>query len=294
MKSRPVASSFVAGGRRNIVGQEKPADPISKRVIVYRLSAMGAVTVRRGIEYRAGAAGGLAMDIYYPPDAKPGSPLPFVIFVLGYSDAGAEARLGCKFKDMGAYTSWARLVAASGLAVVTYGTFEPAADLPALLEFLGEKAASLGLDAGKIGLWACSGNVPMALAALMGADGRRYTCAVLSHGYMLDLEGATGVAEAARTFGFVNPASGKTVDGLPPDLPLLIVRAGRDEMPRLNESIDAFLSRAVARNLPLTFVNHREAPHAYDIFDDSEASREVIRRILAFLRHHLLDAPERP
>jgi hypothetical protein len=58
-------------------------------------------------------------------------------------------------------------------------------------------------------------------------------------------------------------------------------------MPRLNESIDGFMAAALARNLPVTFVNHAAAPHAFDLLDDSETSREMIRRILAFLRFHL-------
>jgi hypothetical protein len=30
------------------------------------------------------------------------------------------------------------------------------------------------------------------------------------------------------------------------------------------------------------------APHAFDLFDDTPTSREIIRRILAFLQFHLL------
>ncbi len=64
-------------------------------------------------------------------------------------------------------------------------------------------------------------------------------------------------------------------------------------MPRLNETIDLFVTEALDQNLPVTFVNHHLAPHAFDILDDSECSHEVIRQILAFLRFHLLlkDAP---
>jgi hypothetical protein len=35
-------------------------------------------------------------------------------------------------------------------------------------------------------------------------------------------------------------------------------------------------------------INHAEAPHAFDIAHDSETSREVIRRVLDFLRLHLI------
>ena len=33
---------------------------------------------------------------------------------------------------------------------------------------------------------------------------------------MLDLDGATGVADAAQTFRFTNPNAGKSIDDLPP------------------------------------------------------------------------------
>ena len=44
---------------------------------------------------------------------------------------------------------------------------------------------------------------------------------------------------------------------------------------------------ALARNLPITVVNHATGPHAFDVFDDSPASREVVRQSLAFLQFHL-------
>jgi hypothetical protein len=46
----------------------------------------------------------------------------------------------------------------------------------------------------------------------------------------------------------------------------------------------------VGANLPLTFVNHPSGPHAFDLFDDSETSREIVRRALSFLRFHLQPA----
>lgn len=72
------------------------------------------------------------------------------------------------------------------------------------------------------------------------------------------------------------------------DVPLFVVRDGRDELPGLNESIDRFVAKALARNLPITVVNHADAPHAFDIMRDSETSRDIIGRLLGFLRLHLL------
>ena len=87
---------------------------------------------------------------------------------------------------------------------------------------------------------------------------------------------------------FATPSAGKSVDDLPRDIPLFIARAGRDQMPGLNAALDSFLARAVTCNLPVTIVNHSMGPHAFDLLDDSETSREIIRQILAFLRFHLL------
>ena len=78
------------------------------------------------------------------------------------------------------------------------------------------------------------------------------------------------------------------VGDLAPDVPLFVARAGQDRMPGLNETLDRFVENACTFNLPLTFVNHSRAPHAFDLFDDSETSREIIRRILSFLQFHLL------
>ena len=98
----------------------------------------------------------------------------------------------------------------------------------------------------------------------------------------------TSVADAARQMGFVNACAGKSVEDLPREMPLFIARAGQDQMPGLNDALDRFMIKALTCNLPVTFVNHPRGPHAFDLLDDSEGSREIIKRILAFLRFHLL------
>jgi len=95
------------------------------------------------------------------------------------------------------------------------------------------------------------------------------------------------VADAARTWKFVNATAGKSVADLRADVPLLVVRAGGDQFAGLNHALDRFVAGALARDLPLTVVNHAGAPHAFDLFDPSEASRLVIQQILWFLRHNM-------
>lgn len=269
------------------MSNEAPRNDMITKTVVYEIPGMDAVTVRRDVAYRTTEAGALTMDLYAPPELPGGARRPAVVFVSGYPDPGFEVVVGCKLKDMGSYVSWARLLAASGIVAVTYTNREPAADLAALLQYLRQDAASLGIDERRIGLWAASGNVPMALWALMQGSSGAFACAALCYGFMLDLRGSTRVAEAAAQFRFENPPAGRSIDDLPQNLPLFLARAGQDQMPHLNETIDLFVAEALARNLPVTLVNHAAAPHAFDVMDDSDASREVIKRIVDFLRFHL-------
>jgi hypothetical protein len=269
------------------MADETPRHPIAEQAAIYRIPGMDDVIIRHDIEY----ANGLTMDLYYPPDAKSGVQLPGIVFVTGSPDAGFQVRLGCRQKEMASYVSWSRLVAASGLVAITYTNRDPAPDPHALLTFLRQNAVSLGIDGDRIGVWSCSGNVPNALSLLMSENLR---CAVLCYGYMLDLDGSTGVADAQKQWGFANPAAGKSVDDLPRDLPLLVVRAGKDEFAGLNGAIDRFVAHALARNLPVSLINHPTGPHSFDLFDDSETSRWVIREILAFLRGVLAAKTEAP
>lgn len=262
------------------MSQTTQRSEMTLKPVLYRLPGTDVVTVRRDVPYRTGAAGPLTLDLYQPPDAQPGTRYPAVVFVSGYSDAGLQAFLGCKLKDWQSYIDWGRLAAASGLAGITHSTMEPAADLPALLEFLRKHAASLGIDENRIGLWACSGNGPMALLMLMQDPALR--CAALCYSYTLDLEAATHIAETAKTYGFVR-AAGKSVADLPKESPLLLVRAGQDQLPHLNASMDRFMAQALAANLPVTLINHPAAPHAFDLLQDRDATRRVIRQILDFL-----------
>ncbi len=270
---------------------------ISRRRAVCTIAGMERAAVRKDVVYRTTDDGPLTMDLYVPADAPRGTRLPTVVLVTGYNDVGYEKMIGVKFKEMALAVSWGQLIAASGMTAIAYTNREPAADLAALLRHLRQQAAPLGIDADRVGLWACSGSVPLALAALM-ADSTTVTsqkgpglrCAALLYGYMLDLDGATGVAEAADLFRFTNPNAGKTMDDLPETLPLFIVRAGQEQLPHLNESIDRCFAKALTLNRPVTLVNHATGPHSFDLLDDSETSRLIIRQVLDFLTSELTPA----
>jgi len=239
---------------------------MTKLPVLLRLPGMDDVTVRRE-QFRGADGETLAMDVY-------GDGPRTVILVAGYRDEGFAARAGCRFMEMAAVTSWARLLAVSGLTAVTYTNHDPAADLAALATHLGDR---------ELALLATSGNVPNALQLLLRDAPARVSRAALCYGFLLDLDGHTGVAEAQQTFRFAMPCAGKSLDDLRDDVPLFLARAGRDQFPGLNDALDRFAAGALARNFPLTLVNYPSGPHAFDLYDDSESTREIVRQLLAFL-----------
>ena len=245
--------------------QQGSGHEIARKKVVLDLHGTEAVVIRAGVPYGSTAEEVLLLDAYYPAECG-ATPLPAVLLTTGFPDAGMRRAVGCAAKDMAAFTSWSRLIAASGMVAITYTNADPVRDASRVLRFLRDRCVELGVDAGRIGLWSCSGHASNAVSLLVTAR------------------------PAPACAAFFCPLFGdpQGLDGLPPDLPLFVARAGRDEIPGLNTALDTFVAGALRRNQSLTFVNHQRAPHAFDITDDGdELSMEIIRRALSFLRFHL-------
>jgi dienelactone hydrolase len=255
--------------------------PMTLKPALLQLPGMDAVKVQRGLVYHEADPGSPTLDVWTPARAAAGVPNAAVVFVSGFPDPAFERHFGCRVMEMASYESWARLVAASGLVAVTYANREPAADFAAVLRYVYDHASELGVDRKRIAIWACSGNVPTALGALLVGAEVPIAGAALCYGYMFDAEAA------ASQIGFANPCAGRSIADVRASAPLLVVRAGQDQTPGLNATIDRFVAGALAKDLPLTLVNHAGAPHAFDLLDDTDGTREVIRAILEFLRAKL-------
>lgn len=246
--------------------------------IVHPAPAADAVAVRRDVIFDRTAVGALRLDLYTPAAAG-GAGLPAVLIVAGYPDASGRIR------QMGWAVSWARLLAASGMAVAIYANDEPCRTARRAFAYLagGEASADgLPIDPGRIAVLAASGGVPTAVDLVMAEP--RVARAVFYYGFLLDAAGESTVADAAAAFGFATASPGRSIDDVPPDLPLFVVRAGADAFAGLADGLSRFVSAAVQRNLAITFVNLPEAPHAFDLVDDRDRSREVIAQTVAFLR----------
>jgi dienelactone hydrolase len=233
--------------------------------LVYPLPDPDQVELRPDLVYAKAGGRALAMDVYLPSRRAPGTRVPAVLLVHGEADP--ELLRGVR--GWGQYTGWGRLLAGQGMAGVAFehraihdaGFGAVVAEVGDALATVGERAGDLGVDPQRVGVAAFSAGVPLT-AAVLARAARQVRCAALCYGPLGDLE--------------PDPA-------LPP---LLVVRAGQDD-PGLNRTIDEFVAAAKHRELAVELVHHPDGHHAFDVKDDSDASREVIGRLLGFLRGHL-------
>jgi acetyl esterase/lipase len=260
------------------------ADAVSKPVL-YQVRGTDEVRVRKNIVYKREAGAQLTADFYMPRDV---AKAPIVIFIHG----GVPPDIPVKPKDWGIYQSWGRLVAASGFIGITFnhrlGFPEPhlreaASDLDAIVRYVRANAPQLHADGDRICLAAFSAGGPLLSPALR--DRPPYIRCIVSMYNFLDI---TRTLEHPK---FETPDVLKDfspVTHLRPDIaPMLVVRAGKDQIPKLNESIAAFVQRAVEVNAPITLMIHPTAPHGFDNQTDDRRTKEIIRTVLDFMKWHL-------
>jgi acetyl esterase/lipase len=256
-----------------------PPEDLLKRRAVYSVPGMDQVRARRDLAYRKDEPA-LKMDLYLPKEAPPAGGWPVVVLVHG-----GPIPAGWAPKEWGVYRSYGELLAASGLAAVTFNHGlhasadypRAAADVDVLLAHLRAEARGYGIDPDRVAVWAFSGGGPLLASALAGRA--PYLRAAVSYYAFLGPPQAAAAEPRLSALELVRPASA-------PLPPLLIARAGRDD-PELNASLDAFVTASLASGVTLELLTHPTGRHGFDIYDDDERSRAVIRRTVAFLRENL-------
>lgn len=268
------------------------ADDRLSSSIVYRVQGMENVATRRDVVYRQDDGVKLLMDLYTPPGSSPGSRLPAVFFIHGgpiAPDMPPATRWGI-FKSYGA------LVAASGMIGVTfnhrlhsptdYGRSE--SDIIAAINHVRDHANELGVDPARIALWVFSGGGTQ--VSWMLRQRPEFVRCLVAFYALLDLRhlvppnAGAEMLEGAKAF---SPAA--YVKQKLAGLPTFIARAGLDQA-MINQSIDLFVSEALAANATLDLANHAEGHHSFDMLDDNDRSREIIARALAFVQAHVTSA----
>ena len=266
-----------------------PFERLVRMEIVHRVPGMEAVAVDRDRAYARPDGETLTLDLYRPAGAGPAAPLPAVLMVHG----GPVPKLGAK--NMGVFTSFGRLLAASGFAAVAFDhrflapdrLADAAADVSAAAAHVRAHAEELGIDRDRLAFWVFSGGGPFLSLALK--DSPAHVRAAVAYYAALDIREKPPGASAAITDAMrreFSPAHHVRAEG-GRTAPVLVARAGLDH-PFLNASIDRFVAEALAVNAEIDVMNHPQGRHAFDILDDVPRSREIIVRTVEFLKARLL------
>lgn len=265
--------------------KEPTLEEIKRQRVVYNLPGMKLASVKKNLTYKRIGNLQLQMDVYAPPKLRRNERRPAIIFVPG--DAPWEILKD--IKDWSVYVSYGELAAATGYVGVTFNhrsterfakIRDVAGDVDDLISYVRSHADSLNIDRERICVWAFSAGGPFLRTILSEKPG--FVRCLVTYYSMLGLATGAAADEIVREFTIANYLSKN-----PTQLaPMLIVRAGKD-FPFINNSVDEFLREAVRQNINLEFINYVEGKHGFDVVNDHERTREIIKRTLDFIKSHL-------
>ena len=256
----PVGISLLSKSPELILASNKPERKTSwPGNVVYAMPEMDEVLLASELTYY----NDLKVDVYYPPSYNFDAKLPIVILAHGFQETDEYD------KDMPQHTDWAKLIAASGMIVVSaQAGSAPVENSYRVLDFLAANADILGLDLTRIGFWACSGQGGPAFKALQDEK----------------LPYRDAFKAAIFTYLDFNSADPSV---WPQNLSQFVVKAGRDQnIP--GETIDNFVDQARASKIPTEYIELTDAPHAFDVLQNTQASKDTIQQALQFLKDRLL------
>lgn len=255
--------------------QSQPSfEELTRRPAVYQLRGMPVARVREGLPYKRVAGTALSFDLYTSPAAR--RPRPAVILVHGSAPAIGARRWGV-------FRSYGQFLAAAGMVGIAFDHRllgpdrlpDAQSDSADLITYVREHAGSLGIDPGRLAVWAFSAGGPL-LAPLIR---QRPNWGKLLVGYYVIMEplGTNGGSDSSVE------ALGVDASTAPP---IQIARAGLDN-PAINATIDRFLARAITGGATVDLLTHPTGHHGFDVLDPTERSRQIIRRTFEALRENL-------
>ena len=258
--------------------------------IVYSIPGMEQVKVRKDLTYKRTAEAELKMDVYSPANSQADVRLPAIVFIHG---GRIPSNLRTTPKDWGAYISFGQLVAASGFVGVTFNhrfhtwnsLSDSQSDVMDLVAHIRSNAQSLGIDKDRIVLWAVSAGGIFLSQPLR--DMLPYIRCLVSYYSVLDLQNMRKEAPASVTDETLREYSplyhlSRNSKGT---APIFVARAGLDDA-TLNAGLDRFVQTALVNNVTVDLMNHAQGHHGFDIEDDNDRSREIIKRTLEFIKSH--------
>jgi acetyl esterase/lipase len=199
------------------------------------------------------------------------------------------------WRKAGVYTSYGRLLAASGFVAVTFqkryppgpqGLITGQIDTLDVIRYVREHATEFHADADRMAVWAFSAGGFMLAPALR--DRPPYIRAVVNfYGVSDALPNMT--LETQRTISANGLSPTQALERADPLPPIFVGRAGYDT-PALNAALDRFAERARAQGATVQVMDHPTGRHGFDILDNDARSREIIASAIGFLKVHLAAA----
>ena len=255
-----------------LAAAQGPLDQM-KIPVFYSIPGMDAVRVERELVFKTADDTSLKADIYLP--AGRGT-YPVILLVSGGSVND--------WRTSAFYTSFARVLAAEGLVAVNFDKrlardrkAVPTAseDMLALVDYLTTNATKYGLDISRLCAWHFSAGGTLAGTTL--GEKSPAACVVLTYAILSFGEGDKDPQLAPHAALVQVRERG---DKMPPTL---VVRAGRDAK-ALNDSIDAFVSAALAKNAPVSLINYPAGDHGFEILNNTDETRRVIAQSIAWVK----------
>lgn len=279
-----------------VAQQVKLEDPpwikeVAAARIVYSLPGMDNIKPRKNLIYKNAADAELKLDVYQPPNMPRGAKRPAIIFIHG---GALPPNLLTQPKEWGAYVSFAQLAAASGFVGVvlnhrfhswdTKGLSIAEDDVVEAIDYVHRNAEPLGIDNQRITLWTLSAG-SVVVGAALNDPGSMVRCVVYYYPIMdlepLRKERPTINEEAVKDFSPVRQLKERANLSTP----IFIARAGKEEQ-GINEALDSFIKEALTKKATLDFSNHPTGQHGFDVLDNDERSREIIKQTLEFIKAH--------
>jgi dienelactone hydrolase len=228
-------------------------NPTVGRELALQVPGMHQASVRRNVVYSRGLDEPLRLDVYRPRGAALAPALPAVFLVHGRTSFGS-------LKDRGSFVGWGQLLAARGLAAITFNHTGTERDVLAAVATVRRRAGALGIDSDRLCLVGFSAGVGHAYYAILG--GVRARCLV----------GFYGAPASERT---------KILK-----IPSFFAKAARDAG-FLNDGVDSYVARARKARIEVRSMLHPRGLHGFDYLNHDRRSRQILGQAVEFMQRAL-------
>lgn len=197
------------------------------------------------------------VEIYYPPNFTFNQPLPLVIIFAVKKSSMHKA----------SYVSWAQLIASNGMSVLTYEADNPLLDYIELQKYILKNSTNLFFDTNRIGL--------LAFCVTLN----RFSELRIKNEENYYIKPKCGLFFSGRLFHPKNYT---------PKYRIIIVNSGMDyQVCKISYRI--FIEQAQKYNIDYKLIEYPEGVHRFDIKQDTEKTKTIIKKMVRNLKLCLLE-----